>query len=152
MTKSCNESSLKAGLCRFLVKISAKLFFGYRVQSHYHRKRKISPELGLTLDLGFKSGFFLKHLFSSWPERLQKLHWDTLQVACSCPLLPQPLHFPRSFQVYARNFFAVVALDNKATLSLLAVAVCRLRDISTFLLLFSLPQKPPYLSKNRAQF
>ena len=27
MTKKCDESSLKAGLGRFLVKISAKLFF-----------------------------------------------------------------------------------------------------------------------------
>ena len=74
----------------------------------------------------------MKHLFSLWPKRLQKLHWDTLQVACLCPFLPQRLHFPLNFSGLRAELFARVSLDNKATFSLLAVAVCRLRELSKF--------------------
>ena len=84
------------------------------------------------LDLGFKRRFFLKHLFSSWPKRLQKVHSDALQVACLCPLLPQRLHFLVNFSGLREELFATVPLDNKATFSLLAVAVCRLRELSKF--------------------
>ena len=88
------------------------------------------------LDIGFKTRFFLKHLFSSWPKRLQKLHWVTLQVACLCPLLPQRLHFPVNFSGSRAELFATVPLDNKATCSLRAVAVCRLQDLSKFFIAF----------------
>ena len=85
------------------------------------------------LDLGYKRGFFWKHVFSSRPKRLQKLHWDTLQVAYLCPLLPQRLHhFQVNFSGLSAELFATVPLDNKATFSLPAVAVCRLRVLSEF--------------------
>ena len=85
------------------------------------------------LDLGLKRGFFLKQLFSSWPTRLQKLHWDIQQVACLCPLLQQRLHFAAvNFSSLRAELFATVPLDNKATFSLPAVTVCRLRELSKF--------------------
>ena len=58
---------------------------GEKVSEQLQKKSKSSAKFDSpvsALDLGFKRGFFLKHLFSSWPKRLQKLHWDTLQVAC----------------------------------------------------------------------
>ena len=62
----------------------------------------------------------------------EKLHWDTLQRACSCPFLLQPVQFPVIFSGLRAELFATVPLDNKATFSLLAVAVCRFREHSKF--------------------
>ena len=90
----------------------------------------------LALDLRFQKGFFLKHVFSSGPNRLQTLHWDTVQVACSCPLLLQQLHFPVNFSGLREELFAAVPLENKATFLLLSVAVCRLQELSKFFIAF----------------
>ena len=76
------------------------------------------------LDLGFKRGFL--NPYSPCPKRLQRLHWETLQLACLCPLSPQRLHSPVKFSGLREELFAVVPFDNEATFSLLAVAVCRL--------------------------
>ena len=79
------------------------------------------------LDKGFKREFFI-HLYSSRPKSLQKLHWDTLKVACTTetPTLSSELFS------FTRGIFARFPLDNKATFSLLAVAVCRLRELLKF--------------------
>ena len=55
-----------------------------------------------------------------------------MQVACSCPLLPQRQHSTVNFSGLRAELFATVPLDNKALFSLLAVAIYRLRELSKF--------------------
>ena len=53
-------------------------------------------------------------------------------MAFLCPFLLQRLHCPVNFSGLREKLFAASPLDNKATFSLLAVAVYRLRDFSKF--------------------